>query len=306
MTQPVRSGGYGPHAAFVAPARSNLRLDTVVVALIAIEFLHTLLIGALGWTLHLIPTATGTFGDSFYFGDTPAGMLAQLGSFGILAVMTVLVVRGLHDRGLWSLTGPPSLALSDFLAVVPAIALLFLAIEVLPPWFEDETEMRNLGLWLILLGPGLLALLIQTGAEELLYRGYLQQQIAVRFDHPFAWLVIPNVLFALAHADNGATGTESLQYVIWAFAFGLAASDLTARTGSLGAAIGMHLANNAYAFLLWGEEGGADSGLALLLWPADLVPAPPAPPGPVLDAVFMTDLAVVGLMWLAARVALRR
>jgi DNA-directed RNA polymerase subunit RPC12/RpoP len=39
--------------------------------------------------------------------------------------------------------------------------------------------------------------LIQTGAEEVLFRGYLQQQLAARFASPIAWMVLPSAIFAL-------------------------------------------------------------------------------------------------------------
>ena len=150
----------------------------------------------------------------------------------------------------------------------------------------------------------MLALLIQTGSEELLYRGYLQQRIAVLMPHPAAWLILPNIPFALAHWSWYAPGFENAAYLIWAFCFGLAASDLTARSGSLAPAMGMHLANNAYAFLFYAEEGGPDSGLSLILIaPSDQII-------PAADSLYVTglpgELLLLGLTWAAARLAIRR
>ena len=147
---------------------------------------------------------------------------------------------------------------------------------------------------------------MQTGAEELFYRGYIQQQMAARYDNALIWLLAPNVMFALAHWEPGDVSTPGLQYMIWALCFGLAASDLTARTGTLGAAVGFHLANNAYAFLFFAEFAAPDSGLALLLFPQGSLNADLLPAGPLLSGPFLTELAGVGLMWLAVRVALRR
>ena len=105
--------------------------------------------------------------------------------------------------------------------------------------------------------------------------------------------------------------------MIWAFFFGLAAADLTARSGTLGPAIGFHLVNNALAFLLYGEAGGVDSGLALFLFPAeppvDLMPPLPEMPSdhvmvppPLLNPDFLLELAGIGLLWIGARIAIRR
>jgi membrane protease YdiL (CAAX protease family) len=166
--------------------------------------------------------------------------------------------------------------------------------------------MRDLAPWLITLPLALLALTVQSGAEELFYRGYIQQQVAARYGSTLVWMLVPNVMFALAHWEPGDFTTPGLQYLIWAFFFGLAASDLTARTGTVGAAVGFHLANNAYAFLVFAEFAAPDSGLALVLFPQGALGAVLPISGPLLSAPFVAELAGVGLMWLAVRLALRR
>jgi hypothetical protein len=194
--------------------------------------------------------------------------------------------------------------------VLIAVALVFLASEMLPPYWSSDTfaHMRNPLVWLALAPLALAALLVQTGAEELFYRGYVQQQVAARFDNPWVWLTLPNVLFALAHWDMEGAFVQNAQYVLWAFCFGLAASDLTARTGAIGAAVGFHLVNNVYAFAFFAPLEGPDSGLALFLF---------APMGedalfdslaetPLVSGPYLAELLMVGLMWLAARVAIRR
>ncbi|MDP5347971.1 MAG: CPBP family intramembrane metalloprotease, partial [Paracoccaceae bacterium] len=146
-----------------------------------------------------------------------------------------------------------------------------------------------------------------------------QQQLAARFDRPWVWLVLPSMLFASAHYTPELPPVEATHYMIWAFCFGLAAADLTARSGTLGPAIGFHLVNNALAFLVFGQAGGMDSGLALFLFPADpaqsLLPPPtmphPMPPedmAPVslFDPGFLIELLGIGLLWIGARIAIRR
>ena len=60
------------------------------------------------------------------------------------------------------------------------------------------------GLWLSFLPLAMAGILLQTGAEELLFRGYLQQQFAARFKSAGPWLILPSVLFGLAHYDPSA------------------------------------------------------------------------------------------------------
>ncbi|MBY6093074.1 CPBP family intramembrane glutamic endopeptidase [Maritimibacter alkaliphilus] len=295
--------GYTPHEGYIAPARHDTALVKIVVAFLAVEFLFTLGITALDYGLmQIAPGAALAMWD----GSTPVALSLQLTSFLIMGGAVVLVTRGLYQRGFGSLIGPMHTAARDLLRVFLAAGLVFLAVELLPPWygFEPETEFRALPGWLAALPLGLAALLVQTGSEELFYRGLLQQQIAARFAHPAAWLLLPNAVFALAHYENGIDPTDAAQYVIWAFAFGVAASDLTARTGSLGAAIGFHLANNAYSFLFFGEQGAPDSGLAYVLLPAWVPEESLA--GPIVSISLVIELGIVGLCWLAARLALRR
>lgn len=298
--------GYAPYAVLVAPARDRAELLRLLLGFALIEAFYGGALAIIDGLTDRLPDAAV---DAYYGGTTPLGLILQLLSFGFLAAAVVLVLRFGHERGLGSLLGPMPVVARDLIRAFLGVLTLMLALEAIPPWWDaaliDQT--RPVGLWLLLLVPALAVLLIQTGAEELLYRGYLQSQIAARFPHPAAWLILPNVAFAVVHWNNGGDPVQSAQYVTWAFLFGVAASDLTARTGSLGAAIGFHLANNAFAFLLFAEAEGPDSGLALMLFkPGTLAGDMAIEPQPFLTGPFLVELAGVGLIWMAARLAIRR
>ena len=79
---------------------------------------------------------------------------------------------------------------------------------------------------------------------------------------------LPSLLFGAAHYLNGFGPADAVLYALWATLLGLACADLTARTGNIGAAIGLHLSNNLFAFLIVGEKGTPSSGLVLFLYPA--------------------------------------
>jgi len=299
---------YAPHAAFVAPARGSTDLSRLVLGIFAVELLFTL---ALSLVSRLLEAAAPDLAHDMIYGFGPVGLSLQLATFGFFAASLALVMRHVHGRPLSSALGPLVPAAGATIRAAGAVALVYLALEILPPWWSAAAlaETRSLPLWVAALPFGLAAILVQVTAEELFYRGYIQQQLAARFPHPLVWMLVPNLLFAAAHWDNGGSPEESWQYVVWALCFGLAASDLTARTGNLGAAIGLHLANNAYAFLFFGEYGGMDSGLALFLFSPDpvggLLP-PAAGGGGVFTFYLLMDLVIVWLSWLAARVAIRR
>ncbi|WP_298676464.1 CPBP family intramembrane glutamic endopeptidase [uncultured Lentibacter sp.] len=297
---------YRAHDAFVAPARLRSSLLLLVLGFTAIELGHYAtydLIDA------LLLARRPDWLTAFYTGATPLGLMAQLMSFAGLGGFVVLVARLVHKRSAASLTGPPRQALRQFLAVLWPLAALLLVIEILPPWWSRDAldHSRPLAAWLWLLPAALMAIFVQIAAEELLYRGYLQQQLAALFARPVVWLVLTNLAFALAHWTLAASPVASLHYAIWAFAFGLCASDLTARAGTLGPALAFHMANNAFAFLLYGEAGGPSSGFALFLFaPETLAPALGAETPLLANGQLAQELAVLGLMWLAARRALTR
>ena len=154
-------------------------------------------------------------------------------------------------------------------------------------------------LWLMLLPLSLGGILLQTGSEELLFRGYLQQTLAARFDARWIWMGVPAVLFGIGHYQPGVAGANAPVIVAWAICFGLAAADLTARAGTLGPALALHMINNTGA-LLFVSVKGEMSGLSLATLPHGLDEVEKLTPWLVLDFAFL----LVG--WLAARLAIRR
>lgn len=300
---------YRPYWPLVVPALPRPQLDRLILGVFVIEALYLLTLSALEEGLARLAPALG---DAFFMGNTAPGLLLQFASFGALALWTIWVARWLQGRSAHSFIGPARVALRQGTRVFAALLLLFMAVECLPPyWSFDTLEAVRWAWWLPLLPLSLAGLMLQTGAEELLYRGYVQSQIAARMPSAWAWMIIPNILFAIAHWSSGADLVGNIQYVIWAFFFGLAASDLTARTGTLGAAIGFHMANNAYAFLFFGELGAPDSGLALMIFESVNLGADGtggALPGAdwVLSPALTVEVFMTVLMWGVARAALRR
>lgn len=301
--------GYEPYEALIAPARASAQLWRLVLGLAICEAAFALAIYGFDEAMMML---SPRLSDQIYRGDTPLGLILQLTSYGFLGAATLFVVEKLHDRQAGDLFGPKGGNRWWLRRAFGGAMLFYLVIQFLPPWgdFAAVEERRSLVAWTLTLPFGLLALLVQTGSEELLYRGYLQSQIAARFDNPAIWMVLPNIVFASVHWSETATWAENWQYVIWAFCFGLACSDLVARSGRLVTAIGLHLANNAFAFIFFGEVRGMDSGLALFLFPEipDMPDAPGGgdPGGPIITLQLLMELAVLALAWLSARLAVRR
>lgn len=231
-------------------------------------------------------------------GGDPLTMLALLATFlgGWLGVW--LAARFLHGRGWRSLFGHPPQVLADFALGAGVMlglggGLMALALPLLPA-LEPALPWR---LWLAVLPLALLGVLIQTGAEELVFRAYLQQQLAARFASRLVWMGLPSALFGMAHFAPGETGADVWLVVAATGLFGLVAADLTARAGALGLAWGLHFANNVLAILVITAMPGMD-GLALfrLAEGAEIHMTP----------LLLADMALMALVWATCVLWLRR
>ena len=76
------------------------------------------------------------------------------------------------------------------------------------------------------------------------------QGLAARFGRGRLWWVLPAVLFGLLHWSPAAFGPNAALAVLNAVLIGLILGDVTARTGNLSLAMGLHFANNTIALLL--------------------------------------------------------
>lgn len=297
---------YSAHAGFIRPARHHADMWRVLVMVVGFElafWFAPVLVGA------VLPEPLRA---DYFEGVSAFATLVQFATFGITALIFIRLLRRVHHRGLRSLIGPRDKAARHLVRTTVSVGLVLLLLELLPPWiaFSEVAEIRSLARWIAFLPLALVVLVIQVTTEEIYFRGYLQQQLAVRSSSPVLWMGLPSLIFGLSHYFNGFGPADSLLYVAWATALGLACADLTARTGTLGAAIGLHLANNAFALLIVGIEGWPSSGLALFVYTAfdpaafDYSLWALATPGGVLE--LLSTVGVVFVLWLAARVAIRR
>lgn len=293
---------YAPHETLVISARPTAELWRLVLGLVvasAVMFgLARGMMAALGALMS--PDGYIALVGALEHADTPFGVLALLLLAGVMGLGVVVAAEVLHERGIASLIGPWPLFRYQFWKVLAALFALLMVVAILPPWPLARMAGPGLpfGLWLAFLPLTFLAILVQTGSEELMFRGYFQSQLAARFKNPLVWMTIPSIAFALGHYAPNIYGENALLVMVWSFLFGLAAADLTARSGTLGPAVALHLANNFAAVAVTALQGDM-SGLALAKLPfgADDIQA--------VRALLPIDLAVLGLSWLTARLALR-
>lgn len=293
---------YKAHDAFIEPARASAELWRLCLGILLF------VVGYLALSQLYFQLVFITFGDDqaglyseILATETPRAVMLLLFSFAAMSITLVLLVRLLHQRSSLGLLGPIYRFVPAFISVSTAMILLALAVFVLPPWGWGVQLHANLPFltWLMLFPLSVLVLLIQVSAEELVFRGYLQQQLAARFRSPLVWIGLPSFLFGLAHYMPQEAGDQSWLLVCWAGLFGVFVADLTARSGSLAPAIAMHFWNNFSGILIVALKGNF-SGLSLYTLPFTLSDTEQV------RAWLFVDFAMIFVAWLAARVALRR
>lgn len=299
MAWPMR---YAPYQALIEPARPSAQLWRLVLG----AGITVALFLAFGYSYFNLLAELVTQGEWPRFaaeldrGSTPRAMLAILGVFGLLTLALALVLRYLHHRTLRSLIGPPERALRDFARVTVALVALGTLLWLVP---EPASMSPGPGLpplrWAALLPFAVPLIFIQISAEELAFRGYLQSQLAARFESPLVWMLVPALIFGALHYDPAIAGANAPVYALTAFLFGLAAADLTARSGTLGPALALHFAINASALLVTAPSG-SNNGLALFVYPFALDDV-------AARAVWLPyDMAILLCAWLATRLAISR
>lgn len=293
---------YAAHERFIAPARPSAALWRLLLgfglAVIGYVALNQMFFQVV---YSFVGAKSNALYDNLLKGETPQAMYLLLFSFAFMTMAVGITVRIVHRRSPLELLGDLRSAMTQFGAVTVAVLTLAIVIAILPPWDMGGEFVANvpLGRWLLLLPLSLFAVLVQVSAEEIVFRGYVQQQLAARFRSPLVWMVLPSVLFALGHYLPDTTGENALMIAVWAGVFGIMMADLTARAGTLGPAIAVHLWNNVSAILIVSLPDDL-SGLALYLAPFGI--------GDVaaMRAWLPVDFAMMFVSWLAARLALRR
>ncbi len=282
----------------VAPARANSAIWRIVLGLILVVIVYVAGLGALFGMLVLVTgfSGAGQWMARMAGADSPTATLLLLATFIGMGIGPLLAARVVHRRPSGSLFGARARVLRHFLVALVLCGALY-GLRALWPMGIEPVRNLPTALWLSFLPLALVGVLLQTGAEEVLFRGYIQSQLAARFSSPLIWMVLPSGVFALLHFQPDTYGPAAWMVVGAIFLFALLAADLTARTGTIGAAWGFHFANNCGAILLVGIEGSL-SGLALYTVSVAQLGAGNLAP------MLALDMLVMIAVWAAIRLAL--
>jgi membrane protease YdiL (CAAX protease family) len=168
---------------------------------------------------------------------------------------TLMLLRYFEQRGLDAIRMPFSgeawkeAGAGTLLGAMPICLLVGLALVAGYGSIAAGNVAAAPELVLVLL-PGLLALLLLAAWEEFVLRGYLLRQLSIGLN-PTAAIVITGVLFGLMHSGNPGANWQGLLYTAVG---GMLMALLVIRSGSLWLVIGYHFGWNAAAYNLFGLE----------------------------------------------------
>lgn len=293
---------YARHAILVDVARTRPAIWRLLAGVVTTFVVLALWSAGLVFLLSLVWQTTMSDAGFRLVGlppDIPSRAIFYLLIISGMGVGTLVAARLWQKRGARSLVGSGATTLRHFAIAAGTTFIVVAAVALLPPWSFDEYDPNlPISTWLAWLPFALIAIVAQTGAEEVFFRGYLQSQLAARFRHRAVWIFVPALVFGMAHFVPYVPTQNAVVYVTAAFIFGLLAADLTARTGSLGAAWGFHFANNALALLVVSTEGTV-TGLSLYRSRESLAEPLALSPG------ILVDLFAIILTWVLIRRAVR-
>ena len=126
----------------------------------------------------------------------------------------------------------------------------------------------NFDLLFIWLLPISTVLFFQIGAKELFFCGYLLQTIKASGGNIVWAAVFPSILFGFGYFDPEAYGLNAYFYVFQTTVLGIILCLVTLRPGNIGAALGIHFANNFLGCFPIRIKGEMNS-IALFEWQVD-------------------------------------
>ena len=253
--------------AYIGPARLYPQIWRLLLGILLILFVYSGFIALVFWAGFAYATPYGflSWANGVMTTQGPVPTLIMLFTFTGMALGAIIAAPACHMRGPGTLFGPFTTTLRGFLTAAGIVLLIYAIYSAATYTLEPPLVNMPLTEWLRYLPYALPLILIQTSAEELIFRGYLQQQLAARFNSRLVWMGLPSVLFAALHWDP-TMGNNAWLIIIVVFVMALIAADLTEKTGSLGAAMGLHFANNVFA-LLFVSLQDTITGLALYVTP---------------------------------------
>jgi len=264
---------------YIAPARARSGGWRVLVGLLIIGLCWiagTVLVLS-GWVLVAwlrLGTLNAALADleAFQQGGTPLNIAVMLATFAGVWLGVAIALRVLHRQAFTTVLAPERRIRWRAFVLGIGLALVFAAPSTLVA-LAQSAPLRSdlvLGTWVLWLAPLIALIFVQIAAEEMIFRGYLLQQLGRLSRSPLVWALIPSLVFGAMHYDSTLPEKGGLVYVAVTGLMGLTLATLVWRSGSLWPALGLHLGVNTLGLTTVGAEG-LMSGTQLWMYPgADL------------------------------------
>lgn len=285
--------------AYIASARAYPQIWRLIAGTLSgfiVFLLGTMaIVWVLAWALDAGNPYSYEFVGALEAGATPVHMAIVLATF-IPMTLGAMAMAAWHWRGLPSLLGTRHRFVELFMKCAGLICVttaLYFGVSLIVGGPELIPN-HSLGTWLGFLVWAIPLLFIQITAEELVFRGYLQQQMAARFKGFFWWMILPSLVFSLGHYKPDVDPVLAVMIVFATLVFGVIAADLTRITGNLAAAMGLHFANNFFSLLVIGVPGQL-SGIALFHTPFQMEDVSR------ISWFLALDIAMLLVIWIIAR-----
>jgi membrane protease YdiL (CAAX protease family) len=213
---------------------------TLAVAIIAVE------------VLPLLGAQSRTAGAGIV--TEPILSFIELGGFDFSLIIGILLaVRLIHKRPFLTMITPDRWI--DWKKVGKSFGLFFALVAIttlLDYLLNPSTYLLSFNPQRFLIFAPLAVVLvpIQTSAEELLFRGYLLQSMALLTRNRAVLVLISGVLFMLPHLANPEMTAGFWSMASYYFLVGVVLTIITLRSNSLEMAMGIHAAINLFAALI--------------------------------------------------------
>lgn len=194
------------------------------------------------------------FDPSFTHIDKNLGLFLELLIFVVAMIGLWVVVRFLHQKRFLSIINHEGRRF-DFkrfffatgMYLLLSAGLLAFSYFSAPETFKLILEPKPFIIGAILC---LFLLPIQTGWEELLFRGYIFQGMGLWMKKPWLPWLITSLLFGLLHMANAEVSTHGIAEMLPQYVFmGMALGFVAVLDERLELAMGMHFANNFFSIL---------------------------------------------------------
>ncbi len=180
-------------------------------------------------------------------------LIMNLVPFAFLLGLLFLMVRGLHERSILSLTTARNkIDFKRFFFSLGLIVFLTLLTFGISYYYDNSMILWNFNpmKFAVLLTISLLLFPFQIGLEEYLFRGYFMQQIGIVAHNKWMPLLITSVMFGLLHSANPEVAEMGFGVMVFYIGTGLLLGIMTLMDDGMELALGFHLGNNLMAALL--------------------------------------------------------